>query len=66
MRAELDGSQEISLKAGTKQGLARAAELYADQTRRVKELKAAGRKVMGYICLYPPLEMMDALDLVPC
>jgi len=46
-------------------GLARAREIYKDRTRRAKELKLSGRKVVGYMCIYPPLEMMTALDLVP-
>ncbi len=47
------------------QGLTRVREIYYDRARRVKELKAEGKKVMGYLCIYPVLEMMTALDLVP-
>ena len=46
-------------------GLNRAREIYSDSSRRVRELKAAGRKVIGYPCVYVPLEMITALDLVP-
>ena len=46
-------------------GLARVKEIYQDRTYRVKELKAEGKKVVGYLCIYPVLEMMTALDLVP-
>jgi len=46
-------------------GLSRVKEIYQDRPKRVKELKAEGKKVMGYICLYPVLEMMTALDFVP-
>jgi benzoyl-CoA reductase subunit C len=46
-------------------GLSRVQELYQDRPRRVKELKAKGRKVIGYLCIHPVLEMMTALDLVP-
>ena len=46
-------------------GLSRVKELYQDRPQRVKELKAEGRKVIGYLCIYPVLEMMTALDLVP-
>ena len=46
-------------------GLTRAGEIYHDRTRRVKELKAEGKKVIGYLCIYPVLEMLTALDLVP-
>jgi len=46
-------------------GLTKVKEIYQDRPRRVKELKAEGRKVIGYLCAYPVLEMMTALDLVP-
>ncbi len=46
-------------------GLDRAKEIYRNRDKRVKELKAQGRKIMGYYCCYPILEMMTALDLVP-
>jgi len=46
-------------------GLARAVEIYESRDKRARELKAEGRKVMGYLCSYPPLEMMTALDYVP-
>ena len=47
------------------QGLNRVKEIYQDRTRRVKELKAEGKKVIGYLDIYPVLEMLTALDLVP-
>ena len=46
-------------------GLTRAREIYQNRDQRVKELKAGGRRVIGYLCLHPVLEMMTALDLVP-
>jgi len=46
-------------------GLTRVGEIYHDRTRRVKELKSEGKKVIGYLCIYPVLEMLTALDLVP-
>ena len=46
-------------------GLARAREIYLDRDKRVKELKASGKTVIGYLCLHPVLEMMTALDLIP-
>ncbi|MBI4285942.1 MAG: 2-hydroxyacyl-CoA dehydratase [Chloroflexi bacterium] len=46
-------------------GLARVKEIYQDRPRRVKELKAQGKKVIGYQCVYPTLEMLTAFDLVP-
>jgi len=49
----------------TEVGLSRAKEVYQDRTRRVKELKAEGKKIIGYLDIYPVLEMLTALDLVP-
>ncbi|MBM4453226.1 MAG: 2-hydroxyacyl-CoA dehydratase [Chloroflexi bacterium] len=46
-------------------GLARAAEIYGDRPERTKELKAQGKKIVGYPCVYVPLEMLTALDMVP-
>ena len=46
-------------------GLSRAKEIYQDRARRVKELKAEGKKVIGYLDIFPVLEMLTALDLVP-
>lgn len=40
-------------------------KLYLDRRRRANELRAEGRKVVGYFCCYPPVEMLTALDLVP-
>ena len=46
-------------------GLARAGAIYRERSRRVRQLKAQGEKILGYICAYPPLEMMTALDIIP-
>ena len=51
--------------AKTNQGLTRAGEIYQDRSRRATELQAEGEKIIGYLCLYPVLEMMTALDLIP-
>jgi bzd-type benzoyl-CoA reductase N subunit len=53
------------MAAEASRGLARAREVYDDRPRRAKELKAEGRLVMGYLCIYPVLEMLTALDIVP-
>ena len=47
------------------QGLSRVKEIYQDRAHRVKELKAEGKQVIGYLDIYPILEMMTALDLFP-
>ena len=46
-------------------GLTRAREIYQDRSRRIKEIKAEGKMVMGYLSMYPVLEMLTALDIVP-
>lgn len=46
-------------------GLSRANEIYLNRAQRAKELKAAGSKIIGYPCVYVPVEMLTALDLVP-
>ncbi|MBA7655220.1 Benzoyl-CoA reductase subunit C [subsurface metagenome] len=46
-------------------GLSKAKQIYQDRTRRAKELKTEGKKVIGYLDIYPVLEMLTALDLVP-
>jgi len=46
-------------------GLSKAKEIYLNSSQRARELKAAGKKIIGYPCVYVPLEMLTALDLVP-
>ncbi|HOG07233.1 MAG: 2-hydroxyacyl-CoA dehydratase family protein [Syntrophales bacterium] len=46
-------------------GLARAERLYRDRALRARELKEGGARLMGYLCLYPPVELMTALGFVP-
>ena len=47
------------------EGLARASEIYHDPARRVKELRAQGKRIIGHTCIYAPLEILTALDLFP-
>ena len=46
-------------------GLSKAQEIYLNRAQRARELKAAGKKIIGYPCVYVPLEMLTALDLIP-
>ncbi len=46
-------------------GLGRATAIYQNREQRVRELKAEGKTVVGYLCIYPAIEMLTALDLVP-
>lgn len=46
-------------------GLSKARAIYKNRSQRASDLKAAGKKIIGYPCVYVPLEMLTALDLVP-
>lgn len=46
-------------------GLSAAKQIYSERGIRVRELRRAGKKIVGYVCIYPPVEMLTALDLVP-
>lgn len=46
-------------------GLDRVGEIYADRAARVIELKAGGQRIIGYLDIFPVVEMLTALDLVP-
>lgn len=49
----------------TSKGLSRANEIYLNTDQRVRELKAEGRTIMGYLCIYPVQEILTALDIIP-
>jgi bzd-type benzoyl-CoA reductase N subunit len=53
------------MKAEEKKGIARTKEIYKNRALRAKELKAEGRRVLGYFCLYPVLEILAAFDIAP-
>lgn len=41
-------------------------EVCKNPVKKVKELKEkTGRKIMGYICAYPPIEMLTAANVIP-
>ena len=46
-------------------GLSKAREIYRNRSQRARELKAGGKKIIGYPCMYVPLEIITALDLIP-
>lgn len=46
-------------------GLAKARALYEGRDTRARELKAEGRKVIGYVCNFAPVEVLEAAGLVP-
>jgi len=45
--------------------LAEVKELSENRDRRARELKKEGRKILGYICDYFPLEFLTAANIVP-
>lgn len=45
--------------------LARVDQIYQDRGQRARELKAEGKKIIGYLCSFVPVEMITAADLVP-
>jgi benzoyl-CoA reductase subunit C len=49
----------------TLKGLAKAEAINQDRTQRVLELQRAGKKIFGYLCIYPVLEVLTAFDIVP-
>jgi benzoyl-CoA reductase subunit C len=46
-------------------GLARAREVYGHRGNRARELRAQGKKVLGYLCLFSPPEIMAAAGILP-
>lgn len=46
-------------------GLAKAKALYEDRGLQARELAAQGKKVIGYLCSYTPVEIITALDMIP-
>jgi len=46
-------------------GLAKAKQVYQERSRRARQLRAEGSRVIGYPCVYVPVEMLSALGLVP-
>ena len=46
-------------------GLARVKEIYQNRDQKAKELRAQGRKVIGYFCSFAPAEIIAAAGLLP-
>ena len=45
--------------------LERLGEFYRDRSRRAREWREAGRKVIGYLCCFVPEEIIMAFDMLP-
>ena len=55
----------MAARRSKSEGLKAVKELHQDRSRRARELKGEGNKIMGYFCSYTPLEMITAAGLVP-
>ncbi|MFC2017207.1 2-hydroxyacyl-CoA dehydratase subunit D [Chloroflexota bacterium] len=55
----------MAIKRLESKGLEKATEIYANREERVKELRSQGKKVIGYLCSFAPLEILWAAGLVP-
>lgn len=55
----------MSAKTTTSSGLAKVAETYESRGKRALELKRDGKKIIGYFCCYPPVELITASGCVP-
>ncbi len=49
----------------SEKGLARVEQICKDRPATVKRLKSEGKKIIGWLCCYPPLEILTAAGLVP-
>ena len=47
------------------QGFAKAKEICGARTRRAEELRAEGKRIVGYLSMHVPLELIEALGMVP-
>ena len=52
-RLEKSRDRENKVATETIKGLAKAGEIYRDRTRRILELQREGKKIFGYLCIYP-------------
>ncbi|MFC1914274.1 2-hydroxyacyl-CoA dehydratase subunit D [Chloroflexota bacterium] len=62
---KVDHKEIIAVIQAASKGLGKVKEIYQNRTHRIKELKAEGSKIIGYLDIYPVVEMLTALDLVP-
>jgi benzoyl-CoA reductase subunit C len=50
---------------GASKGLAAADRYYRDYGSRARELKGQGKKIIGYLCAFVPLEIITAAGFIP-
>ena len=46
-------------------GMAKVEEVFRDRSKRARELQTEGKKVIGYLCTFAPVEFITAAGLVP-
>ncbi|MBI5018227.1 MAG: 2-hydroxyacyl-CoA dehydratase [Deltaproteobacteria bacterium] len=46
-------------------GLVRARAILKDRRARIEELKKQGKKIVGYLSIHVPLEIISGLDMIP-
>lgn len=49
----------------SKRGLLKAREILSSRQTRAKALQSRGKKIVGYLSVHVPLEIITALDMVP-
>lgn len=55
----------MPVEATAGNGLATVDKYYQDYGYRARELKTQGKKIIGYLCAYTPLEMITAAGFMP-
>jgi bzd-type benzoyl-CoA reductase N subunit len=55
----------MTAKGDTVKGLSLADRYYTDYGSRVRELKGEGKRIMGYLCAFVPLEIITAAGFIP-
>ena len=50
---------------GAGRGLAAADKYYQDYGSRARELKKQGKRIMGYLCAFTPVEIITAAGFIP-
>jgi len=44
--------------------LIRVDRICQDRSQKVRQLKTEGKKIIGYLCCFAPLEIITAVDMV--
>jgi bzd-type benzoyl-CoA reductase N subunit len=55
----------MTAKSATGKGLSLAEKYYQDYGSRARELKGQGKRIMGYLCAFVPVEILTAAGFIP-